>query len=533
MLQKTVVFLILGLAAAQVRERFANPDVFGGSTYAVQQYSNSGPCYLITLGKVGGLNEYIRRTRHFSNNVDCTKLGLHEYTLNNGGTELGEYWRTQVDSKSIQQYRNGNVCARDRNKRHGADLQLYYKADEWTNPPSIRVTPRRERVGDQMRDDPCFDEIILYVPQGSTWTSKYVGAKETCRQLANYEYRTIGWAEWVCERHPRCSGVYNPGCDSEVFRLCDKFHDFSAQADTSKHCLYRQPVAQQCKWGDRVKGSIKSANVHRYTGMTISECKAKCEANDLCKSIDFKQRSGGRGDCNLGNCRIGEGCTNDDDAEWVHYSCPKASKTCHNNRLTSKVEIRGHDIELNKLDASWNMTKADSLKVFFPECEWDQDQVKTHHWKMKNCKCGGAPCNQCGYAELCSEICSQAKACKYVTYQGNRCEPKSSSNDRRTVSHHSSVSGPPAPMCFVWTKPGVEQVTKDGKAGQYDQPEENKPVSAKVQEIFFKNKYMETALKGNMIKKVGCAIEGQITNRAALVQPLWVAFVAVPCAVMQ
>jgi hypothetical protein len=533
MLQKTLVFLILGFVAAEVKERFANPDTFGGYTYAVQQYSNSGPCYLIKLGQVGGLDEHIRRSQHFSSKRDCTKLHISEY-----GTELGEYFRTVVDTRSIQEYRNGDVCARNRAVRHRADLQLFYKADEWTNPPTIRVTPRQIRQvtagDDEFRDDPCFDEIILYLPQGSTWTSKYVGAKETCRQLFNYEYRTIGWAEWMCERHPRCSGVYNPGCNQETFRLCDKFYDFSAAADTSKHCVYRKPVAQQCKWGDKVKGSIKSANVHRYTGMTITECKEKCEGNDLCKSIDFKQRSGGRGDCNLGNCRIGEGCTNDDDAEWVHYSCPKLdAKPCHNNRLTSAVEIRGNDVELNSLDASWNMSNAESLNVFFPECTWDQNQVKTHHWDMKNCKCGGAKCNQCGRAELCSEICSQAKSCKYVTVEGTRCRPKSSSNDRRAVSHHYTISGPPAPMCFVWTQSGIEQVTKDNKLGEYDQPKVNKPVSAKVQEIFFQNKYMETALKGKMIRKVGCAIEGQITNRAALVQPLWVAFVAVTCAVMQ
>jgi len=238
---------------------------------------------------------------------------------------------------------------------------------------------------------------------------------------------------------------------------------------------------------------------------------------------------------------MGEGCTNDGDADWSHYSCPKASTTCHNNRLTSGVEVHGNDLELNSLGAPWNMTNADSLKVFFPECEWDQKQVKSKHWEMKNCKCGGAPCNQCGYAELCSEICSQTKACKYVTYHGNHCHPKSAagSKDRRANTRHFYVSGPPAPMCFVWTQTGITMVKAANLFEDYGQPEVNKPVSSKVQEQFYKTKSLdqvllqETVLKLKWIKKVGCSIEGQITNRATFVQTLWVAFMAVSCAVMQ
>ena len=55
----------------------------------------------------------------------------------------------------------------------------------------------------------------------------------------------------------------------------------------------------------------------------------------------------------------------------------------------------------------------------------------------------------------------------------------------------------------MWTQLGIEHVTKLKKLEEYGQPKVNKPVSSKVQKIFYTSNFMETALEGKLIKKVG------------------------------
>merc|ERR1712129_495440 len=50
-----------------------------------------------------------------------------------------------------------------------------------------------------------------------------------------------------------------------------------------------------------------------------------CDASSGCKSIDFKPSTG---ECNLGDCQIGDGvCVNDNDADWQHSSCQTSAPT--------------------------------------------------------------------------------------------------------------------------------------------------------------------------------------------------------------
>ena len=71
-------------------------------------------------------------------------------------------------------------------------------------------------------------------------------------------------------------------------------------------------------------GSIADKNLQDLgTGYIIDDCKAACDQNSACKSIDFGT-SGGR--CLLGSCQIGDGtCVNDNDVDYQYSSCIEAS----------------------------------------------------------------------------------------------------------------------------------------------------------------------------------------------------------------
>ncbi len=74
----------------------------------------------------------------------------------------------------------------------------------------------------------------------------------------------------------------------------------------------------RCQWGPETTGSIAGHNVTSYSGKTLAECKAACDANTLCKSIDFCFLDGA---CHLGDCQIGRGCDNNNDLAYYNYAC--------------------------------------------------------------------------------------------------------------------------------------------------------------------------------------------------------------------
>jgi len=94
------------------------------------------------------------------------------------------------------------------------------------------------------------------------------------------------------------------------------------------HPLYDR---NRCKWSEEIVGSIAGNNIKCYSGESIDSCKAKCDYEENCKSIDFKYN----GVCCLGSCRIGDGCTNDNDEDFVYYACLNTSgrrRRLHNAR---------------------------------------------------------------------------------------------------------------------------------------------------------------------------------------------------------
>lgn len=73
----------------------------------------------------------------------------------------------------------------------------------------------------------------------------------------------------------------------------------------------------RCAWGNATTGSIQGRNAAFHSGKSLEECKAACDANQACKSIDFSTTKG----CFLGNCRIGKECKNSGDQDFTYMSC--------------------------------------------------------------------------------------------------------------------------------------------------------------------------------------------------------------------
>jgi len=76
-----------------------------------------------------------------------------------------------------------------------------------------------------------------------------------------------------------------------------------------KHCY---------SWTDAIVGSISGNNIKCYSGRSLDECKLLCEENVNCLSLDVRNSDG---HCCLGTCKIGDGCSNDDDTTYEYYEC--------------------------------------------------------------------------------------------------------------------------------------------------------------------------------------------------------------------
>jgi hypothetical protein len=80
---------------------------------------------------------------------------------------------------------------------------------------------------------------------------------------------------------------------------------------------YHAADSGRCKWSGPMIGSIAGNNIGCYNDQTIESCKAMCNSETTCESIDYKFN----GRCCLGTCRIGSECSNDNDPEYVYYAC--------------------------------------------------------------------------------------------------------------------------------------------------------------------------------------------------------------------
>jgi len=80
---------------------------------------------------------------------------------------------------------------------------------------------------------------------------------------------------------------------------------------------YHAGDSGRCKWSGPMIGSIPSNNIGCYNDKTIESCKAMCNDEPNCKSIDYKYD----GRCCLGKCRIGSECSNDNHPDWIYYAC--------------------------------------------------------------------------------------------------------------------------------------------------------------------------------------------------------------------
>merc|ERR1712060_1045512 len=94
--------------------------------------------------------------------------------------------------------------------------------------------------------------------------------------------------------------------------------------DTSSNPYTCCAKSGRCRWTEVVIGSISGHNLESLgDGYTMDSCKAACEENPDCKSVDFKTSSG---KCILGDCQVGDGeCENDEDGNYKYSSCVDVS----------------------------------------------------------------------------------------------------------------------------------------------------------------------------------------------------------------
>jgi len=82
----------------------------------------------------------------------------------------------------------------------------------------------------------------------------------------------------------------------------------------------KRSSADKCTWTKAVKGGITGMNIFWIKGETMDSCKAKCNGNPACKSMDFRSRDGG---CATNTCQAGDGtCTLDtSNSEYQYSAC--------------------------------------------------------------------------------------------------------------------------------------------------------------------------------------------------------------------
>lgn len=71
-------------------------------------------------------------------------------------------------------------------------------------------------------------------------------------------------------------------------------------------------------WMEPIRGAIVGNNLSCHDGKSLDQCKAMCEADDRCKSLDYKWKEN---HCCLGTCRVGDGrCSNGHpgSSEWQY-----------------------------------------------------------------------------------------------------------------------------------------------------------------------------------------------------------------------
>jgi len=73
----------------------------------------------------------------------------------------------------------------------------------------------------------------------------------------------------------------------------------------------------RCAWTEAVTGSIPGHNLDSMGSTTMEECKAKCDQNPACRSIDYNQ---GSSYCALGDCVVSE-ASNNNSPSYVNTAC--------------------------------------------------------------------------------------------------------------------------------------------------------------------------------------------------------------------
>lgn len=233
-----------------------------------------------------------------------------------------------------------------------------------------------------------------------------------------------------------------------------------------------------------------------------------------------------------------KGNTRDGEAQWTD--------TCKNNtQLNYGLQVKGRDFSIGLMGASWDMKNVDMLRLWFPSCTWDSSSVRDKSWIMKNCTCWGGECNRCAYAEICGMMCAEGEKCKQFSFHGKseltwkglvpyyrfnyHCVPKYATGPLLAKETH--LSGSPVKMCFMWTQLGVDFVKEQNKTLEYDKPVLNGKVTSKVEGKFRSSKYLETAVRGQLIKSISCP-QYAIVSLASSLHALWVSLVAVALALL-
>lgn len=147
-----------------------------------------------------------------------------------------------------------------------------------------------------------------------------------------YKDKTTQECKSLCEAEALCKSIdFKPGSDGKGKCLLNHCRiGEGCDNDDDKRFFYfacnpESTLIGRCVWGQQTTGSIAGHNIFAYHRKTTQECKLLCESEASCKSIDFRPDSGDEGKCLLGDCRIGEGCNNDDDTDYIYFACDPES----------------------------------------------------------------------------------------------------------------------------------------------------------------------------------------------------------------
>eukprot|EP00404_Azadinium_spinosum_P051049 CAMPEP_0180768258 /NCGR_PEP_ID=MMETSP1038_2-20121128/40468_1 /TAXON_ID=632150 /ORGANISM="Azadinium spinosum, Strain 3D9" /LENGTH=295 /DNA_ID=CAMNT_0022802895 /DNA_START=39 /DNA_END=923 /DNA_ORIENTATION=- len=170
------------------------------------------------------------------------------------------------------------------------------------------------------------------VPMGCRWRPDYAGSIVGHNIKAPVTGHTIKSCQAECEKTPGCQSIDwrsrgSGECSLKDCQIETKECKWSGRMGFrySSCDLVELGHSARCKWTEVMTGRLRRTRNHRLeylgTGFTMESCKAKCNMDRHCKSLDFKISTGY---CTLSKaCAVGDNICEfeDDETDYQYTSC--------------------------------------------------------------------------------------------------------------------------------------------------------------------------------------------------------------------